>query len=130
MPLFSFEGASPKVHPSAWIAPTATLVGDVTVEADASIWYGVVLRGDFGPDAAGFRAEGASAVARLARGYAGPDREVRIAAINGAAGAVIFVAGRPASIMGFVVRDGRVTAIDVLADPQRIARIDVSAVSG
>ena len=90
----------------------------------------VVLRGDFGPDAAGFRAEGASAVARLARGYAGPDREVRIAAINGAAGAVIFVAGRPASIMGFVVRDGRVTAIDVLADPQRIARIDVSAVSG
>jgi carbonic anhydrase/acetyltransferase-like protein (isoleucine patch superfamily) len=49
MPLFSFEGASPKVHPSAWIAPTATLVGDVTVEADASVWYGVVLRGDFGP---------------------------------------------------------------------------------
>jgi carbonic anhydrase/acetyltransferase-like protein (isoleucine patch superfamily) len=49
MPLFSFEGASPKVHPSAWIAPTATLVGDVTVEADASVWYGVVLRADFGP---------------------------------------------------------------------------------
>lgn len=49
MPLFSFEGASPKVHPTAWIAPTATLIGDVTVEADASVWYGVVLRGDFGP---------------------------------------------------------------------------------
>jgi carbonic anhydrase/acetyltransferase-like protein (isoleucine patch superfamily) len=49
MPLFSFEGASPKIHPSAWIAPTATLVGDVTVEADASVWYGVVLRADFGP---------------------------------------------------------------------------------
>jgi carbonic anhydrase/acetyltransferase-like protein (isoleucine patch superfamily) len=49
MPLFSFEGASPKVHPTAWIAPTATLVGDVTVEADASVWYGVVLRADFGP---------------------------------------------------------------------------------
>ncbi|HEX3786878.1 MAG TPA: gamma carbonic anhydrase family protein [Pseudonocardiaceae bacterium] len=49
MPLFSFEGASPKVHPSAWIAPTATLIGDVTVEADASVWYGVVLRADFGP---------------------------------------------------------------------------------
>lgn len=47
--MFSFEGASPKVHPSAFIAPTATLVGDVTVEADASIWYGAVLRGDFGP---------------------------------------------------------------------------------
>jgi carbonic anhydrase/acetyltransferase-like protein (isoleucine patch superfamily) len=49
MPLFSFEGASPQVHPSAWIAPTATLVGDVTVEANASVWYGVVLRADFGP---------------------------------------------------------------------------------
>jgi carbonic anhydrase/acetyltransferase-like protein (isoleucine patch superfamily) len=49
MPLFSFEGASPQVHPSAWIAPTATLVGDVIVEADASVWYGAVLRADFGP---------------------------------------------------------------------------------
>ncbi|WP_326566767.1 gamma carbonic anhydrase family protein [Amycolatopsis rhabdoformis] len=49
MPLFSFEGASPRVHPDAWIAPTATLIGDVTVEKDASIWYGVVIRADFGP---------------------------------------------------------------------------------
>lgn len=48
MPLFSFEGANPNVHPTAWIAPTATLVGDVTVEANASVWYGVVLRADFG----------------------------------------------------------------------------------
>ena len=48
MPLFSFEGKSPVVHPDAWIAPTATLVGDVTVEADASVWYGVVIRADFG----------------------------------------------------------------------------------
>ena len=48
MPLFSFEGRSPQVHPDAWVAPTATLVGDVRVEAGASIWYGAVLRGDFG----------------------------------------------------------------------------------
>ncbi|HEV7210746.1 MAG TPA: gamma carbonic anhydrase family protein [Blastococcus sp.] len=48
MPLFSFEGRSPQVHPDAWIAPTATLVGDVVVEAGASVWYGVVLRADFG----------------------------------------------------------------------------------
>jgi carbonic anhydrase/acetyltransferase-like protein (isoleucine patch superfamily) len=48
MPLFSFEGRSPQVHPEAWIAPTATLVGEVVVEAGASIWYGVVLRADFG----------------------------------------------------------------------------------
>src|SRR3978361_254468 len=48
MPLFSFEGRSPQVHPNAWIAPTATVVGDVVVEAGASVWYGVVLRADFG----------------------------------------------------------------------------------
>jgi carbonic anhydrase/acetyltransferase-like protein (isoleucine patch superfamily) len=49
MPLFSFEGRSPAVHRDAWIAPTATLVGDVTVEAGASVWYGAVLRADYGP---------------------------------------------------------------------------------
>ncbi|MGD0604335.1 MAG: gamma carbonic anhydrase family protein [Streptosporangiaceae bacterium] len=49
MPLFSFEGHAPQVSSQAWIAPTATLVGDVRVEAEASIWYGAVLRADFGP---------------------------------------------------------------------------------
>jgi carbonic anhydrase/acetyltransferase-like protein (isoleucine patch superfamily) len=48
MPLFSFEGRAPSVSATAWIAPTATLVGDIVVEDDASIWYGAVLRGDFG----------------------------------------------------------------------------------
>ncbi|WP_214403324.1 gamma carbonic anhydrase family protein [Pseudonocardia lacus] len=49
MPLFSFEGIAPTVHPDAFVAPTATLVGDVHVEANASIWYNAVLRADFGP---------------------------------------------------------------------------------
>jgi carbonic anhydrase/acetyltransferase-like protein (isoleucine patch superfamily) len=49
VPLFAFEGHEPEVSPTAWIAPTATLVGDVRVEAEASIWYGAVLRADFGP---------------------------------------------------------------------------------
>lgn len=47
--MFAFEGRSPRVSASAWIAPTATLVGDVTVEDEASVWYGAVLRADFGP---------------------------------------------------------------------------------
>ncbi|MGB8388625.1 sigma-70 family RNA polymerase sigma factor [Mycobacterium sp.] len=85
----------------------------------------VVLRGDFGPGVAMYRAEGASSVAELARGYAGPEREVRVATVNGAAGAVIFVSGRATAIMGFVVRSGRITAIDVLADPQRIAKLAI-----
>jgi carbonic anhydrase/acetyltransferase-like protein (isoleucine patch superfamily) len=44
--LFEFEGKRPTVHPDAFVAPTATLIGDVTIEKDASVWYGVVLRAD------------------------------------------------------------------------------------
>lgn len=49
MRLFAFEDTAPVVDPAAWIAPTATLIGDVRVEAEASVWYGAVLRADFGP---------------------------------------------------------------------------------
>ena len=49
MPLFSFEGKSPRVHPTAFIAPTACLIGDVTVEENASVWYNAVVRADFSP---------------------------------------------------------------------------------
>src|SRR5262252_1577014 len=49
MPLFAFEGKEPTISPAAWIAPTATLIGDVRVEDEASIWYGAILRADFGP---------------------------------------------------------------------------------
>jgi carbonic anhydrase/acetyltransferase-like protein (isoleucine patch superfamily) len=49
MPLYSFEGLTPSVHPTAFIAPTATLVGDVIVEEGASVWYGAVLRADYAP---------------------------------------------------------------------------------
>jgi carbonic anhydrase/acetyltransferase-like protein (isoleucine patch superfamily) len=49
MPLYSFEGVAPSVHPSAFIAPTATLVGEVIVEEGASVWYNVVLRADYSP---------------------------------------------------------------------------------
>lgn len=46
MNLYEFEGVRPTVHPDAFIAPTATLIGDVTVEKGASVWYGAVLRAD------------------------------------------------------------------------------------
>ncbi|WP_153504799.1 gamma carbonic anhydrase family protein [Cumulibacter manganitolerans] len=49
MPLFEFEGTSPQIHETAFIAPTASVIGDVTVEEGASVWYGTVLRADFGP---------------------------------------------------------------------------------
>jgi carbonic anhydrase/acetyltransferase-like protein (isoleucine patch superfamily) len=43
---FELNGKRPKVHPNAYIAPTAVLIGDVEVEAGASVWFGAVLRGD------------------------------------------------------------------------------------
>lgn len=49
MPLYSLDGVSPTVADDAFIAPTATLVGDVHVESGASVWYGAVLRADFSP---------------------------------------------------------------------------------
>ena len=47
MPRFAFEGRAPNVHPDAFVAPTATLVGDVVIEAGASVWYNAVIRADY-----------------------------------------------------------------------------------
>lgn len=44
--LREFGGHSPQVDPAAWAAPTATLVGRVTLGAESSVFYGAVLRGD------------------------------------------------------------------------------------
>jgi carbonic anhydrase/acetyltransferase-like protein (isoleucine patch superfamily) len=43
---FALGDKRPKVHPDAYVAPTAVLIGDVEVEAGASVWFGAVLRGD------------------------------------------------------------------------------------
>lgn len=45
-PLGSIDGNTPDVHPEAWIAPGAILVGRVTIDRGANIWYGSVLRAD------------------------------------------------------------------------------------
>jgi carbonic anhydrase/acetyltransferase-like protein (isoleucine patch superfamily) len=42
----SWKGIWPTVDPSAWIADTAVVIGDVTVGAESSVWYGSVVRGD------------------------------------------------------------------------------------
>lgn len=46
MPLIRLGDTSPQVHDSAFVAPNATLIGDVRVGAESGIWYGVVARGD------------------------------------------------------------------------------------
>jgi carbonic anhydrase/acetyltransferase-like protein (isoleucine patch superfamily) len=44
--LVRYDGRLPTIDASAWLAPTATLIGGVTVGAEASVWFGAVLRGD------------------------------------------------------------------------------------
>jgi carbonic anhydrase/acetyltransferase-like protein (isoleucine patch superfamily) len=45
-PLFSLDGVFPRVHETAFVAPTAALIGDVEIGAGANIWFHCVLRGD------------------------------------------------------------------------------------
>jgi gamma-carbonic anhydrase len=45
-PLYPFAGHRPEIHPEAWVAPTAAVIGQVTLEAGANVWFHCVLRGD------------------------------------------------------------------------------------
>ena len=42
----AFDGVWPRVHPDAWVAPGAVIVGDVEIGPESSVWYGTVVRGD------------------------------------------------------------------------------------
>lgn len=44
--IYALDGIAPTIHPEAWVADEATLIGKVVVEAGASIWFGAVARGD------------------------------------------------------------------------------------
>jgi len=46
MNIFPFEGKWPRIHESAWIAPTAAIIGDVEIGPGSTVWYHCVLRGD------------------------------------------------------------------------------------
>ena len=50
---------------------------------------------------------------------------IKRALVNGAAGVVVFVGGRPFSVMGFTVAAGKIVAIDILADPARLCQLDL-----
>ena len=45
-PLWTLDGISPRIAEDAWIAPTAVVIGNVEIGAQASIWFGCILRGD------------------------------------------------------------------------------------
>ena len=87
----------------------------------------VVLRADVGalPAAMSRELRGAPAVARAALSFADLGLYIQPTLVNGAAGTVSLRDGRPFSVAGFTVRGGRITEIDVLADPERLGRLDV-----
>ena len=85
----------------------------------------VVLRSDFGArrPAAPRVVRGAAAVAGQAVLGALPAAQLHPALVNGAAGAVVTVGGRPFAVLGFTVTEGRIVEIDAIADPDRVRRI-------
>ena len=46
MAIYQLDALVPQVHPSAWVADSAAVIGAVEIGADSSVWYGAVLRGD------------------------------------------------------------------------------------
>ena len=89
----------------------------------------VVLRADFG---GGVTRElrGAEAVASQAQAYSRLGLVVHPALINGAVGAVTTRDGRPFSVGAVTVRDGKIVELDFLADPERLAQLDLTVLDG
>lgn len=55
MAVYSLDGILPEIDGSAWLAPTATVIGRVRLGAEVGIWFGAVLRGDTEPITVGAR---------------------------------------------------------------------------
>jgi ketosteroid isomerase-like protein len=87
----------------------------------------VVLRSDGGlaRPAASAVTHGGPTVAEQVLTFARLSPFVRPALVNAAAGVVVAPHGRPVSVMGFTVRNGKIVAIDVLADPARLRQLDL-----
>jgi RNA polymerase sigma-70 factor (ECF subfamily) len=88
----------------------------------------VVLRADLGPVPAGASREvrGAREVAGQALFYSGLGLVMKPALVNGAVGAVSTRDGVPFSVGAFTIRGGKIVAIDILADPERIRGLDLA----
>jgi RNA polymerase sigma factor (sigma-70 family) len=87
----------------------------------------IVLQADAGARPAGrSQVRGAEAVAGQALAFSRLGLRVQPVLINGAPGTVSIRDGRPFAVAGFTVRGGRVTEIDILADPERLRRLDLT----
>ncbi|MFI0447259.1 RNA polymerase sigma factor SigJ [Actinomadura sp. 6N118] len=85
----------------------------------------VVLRSDAGKGGRMTVVRGATTVARGAITYGRIADAATPALVNGAAGVVSTVGGRPFSVLAFTVTDGKIVELDILADPDRLSRLDL-----
>jgi RNA polymerase sigma-70 factor (ECF subfamily) len=86
----------------------------------------VVLRADGGATGLSRVVRGAETVASGAVMFSRIGLTVRRALINGSPGTVSFRDGKPFSVGAFTVRGGRIAALDILADPDRVAQLDLA----
>jgi RNA polymerase sigma factor (sigma-70 family) len=94
----------------------AVLAPDVVLRADAGA-------GPMGPSRL---VHGSRAVAGQVRGFARFAQFARPVLVNGTPGLIAAPDGQPISVMGVTIQDGRITEIDVLADPERLRRLDLT----
>jgi len=87
----------------------------------------IVLRADGGADGSSL-VRGARAVSEQALTFSRFAPFARLALVNGAAGVVTAPEGKAMSVMAFTVAGGKIARIDILADPQRLQRLGLSAV--
>jgi RNA polymerase sigma factor (sigma-70 family) len=92
----------------------------------------VVLRGDGGAMRSGASVElrGAEEVARRAQSFSRLGLLRLPVLVNGAAGLVCMLDGRPFSVMAFTVRGGTIAEIDILSDPERLSQLDLTVLDG
>lgn len=91
----------------------------------------VVLRADHGSVRAGVSTliRGSRAVAKQALTFQRFSQFSRPALVNGAAGLFTAPDGQPLSVMGFTITNGRIVEINILADPERLRRLDLTVLS-
>jgi len=99
----------------------------VVLRADAVAVEMAAGRASAGAPALGEEMRGVDAVARV---FAGGAKAARLTLVDGLAGAVVSVGGRPMAVFGFTVRDGRVAGIELMADPETLAVLDLEPVQG
>jgi RNA polymerase sigma factor (sigma-70 family) len=95
---------------------------DVVVRADAVAVEMASARASAGAPDLSEEMHGVDAVTRV---FAGGAKAARLALVDGLAGAVVSVGGRPMAVFSFTERDGRIASIELLADPETLAVLEV-----